>query len=58
MYIMRREKRIRTTAILLRLSEEEKQELMELASLQKMSLSDYLRFVGLRAKVKIDVEVS
>ena len=50
---MRSKTKNRTEAILLRMSKEEKQQLIMLAKEQIMSLSDYLRFVGLKAKVQV-----
>lgn len=46
----------KTEVIMVRTTKQEKEKLFELAIENKMNLSDYLRFVGLKAKIEIKVK--
>lgn len=45
----------KTEVIMVRTTKQEKKELFDLAIENKMNLSDYLRFVGLKAKIKVKI---
>lgn len=52
---MKREKK-KTEVIMIRTSLQEKQQLVELAKLNNMSVSDYMRIVSLNSKIKVERE--
>lgn len=46
----------KTEKILIRSTKEEKERILELAKIHSMSLSDYLRFVGLNATIQVEIK--